>query len=213
MKRCPTCKGLKPIVDFYRRQSGPRSGSVIPSCKSCQLRSAKDYARRKAQGQIKPRRTAMVGKDHRRCCSCNQVKPLTEFYICKKGEARGKPQAKCKPCNKAACQHYTKSDKWKLRSKELKRKERIESYGITEEQYEAMERRQKGLCAICKRKPSHILRIDHNHKSGSVRGLLCLSCNATLGWVERYYAGIEAYLLKHGDHPRASKGRSCFRNV
>ena len=62
------------------------------------------------------------------------------------------------------------------------------AYGITLEQYEDMLAEQEGLCAIC-RKPElgrtqygvKNLAVDHCHKTGKVRGLLCQKCNRAIG--------------------------------
>jgi len=46
---------------------------------------------------------------------------------------------------------------------------------------------QNGLCAICGKPPSRrnvkemLLHVDHNHKTGKIRGLLCNSCNRGIG--------------------------------
>jgi len=53
----------------------------------------------------------------------------------------------------------------------------LREHGLTEAQYQAMLRRQKGLCDICaKPLPAHP-HVDHDHKAGRVRGLLCFPCN------------------------------------
>lgn len=51
-------------------------------------------------------------------------------------------------------------------------------YGITAEQYDEMLEAQGGVCAICERPPGkQRLNVDHDHKTGLVRGLLCWECN------------------------------------
>lgn len=63
------------------------------------------------------------------------------------------------------------------------------TYGITLAEYEALLESQNGVCAICggkeKRKSRYggvcRLHVDHDHKSGKVRGLLCQQCNNGIG--------------------------------
>lgn len=58
------------------------------------------------------------------------------------------------------------------------------TYGITMEDYELKLSRQNGLCGICKTdKPGGRgnFHVDHCHKTGVVRGLLCMACNIALG--------------------------------
>ena len=64
-------------------------------------------------------------------------------------------------------------------------------YKITVDEYERIEAQQDNKCAICKKEEIRkckgtLLRlaVDHNHKTGKVRGLLCRRCNQTLGNVE-----------------------------
>jgi len=57
-------------------------------------------------------------------------------------------------------------------------------FGITFEQKRAILTAQGGTCAICKGDNSNSKRdwhIDHCHKSGVVRGILCHGCNTALG--------------------------------
>lgn len=53
------------------------------------------------------------------------------------------------------------------------------TYGLTHRQYLKMMRLQDGKCAICGRspKPGKRLHVDHDHKTGRVRGGLCYFCN------------------------------------
>lgn len=71
----------------------------------------------------------------------------------------------------------------------------LRRYGITEEEYQDILKKQKSKCAICgsgKPIPSkhskdgspQRLAIDHCHKTGKVRGLLCFSCNRGLGYLK-----------------------------
>ena len=56
-------------------------------------------------------------------------------------------------------------------------------YNFSSNEYYNLLKQQNGICAICKQKPStnKILHIDHNHKNGKIRGLLCNICNQGLG--------------------------------
>ena len=59
---------------------------------------------------------------------------------------------------------------------------RIRSYGISVEDYEEMLESQGGGCYICGIGPSvRALDIDHDHRTGKVRGLLCSNHNRALG--------------------------------
>lgn len=56
----------------------------------------------------------------------------------------------------------------------------LKKFGITEEQYDELFRRQDGCCAICLRPAGDFkyrLAVDHDHFTGHVRGLLCYTCN------------------------------------
>lgn len=73
------------------------------------------------------------------------------------------------------------------------------NYGISEATYQEMLASQSGVCAICKRPPntaSGQLHVDHCHKTGAVRKLLCVKCNMALGWYEAHGDAIAAYLQR-----------------
>jgi hypothetical protein len=52
-------------------------------------------------------------------------------------------------------------------------------YDISPEEYDRILAEQGGHCGICPKKPApgKSLAVDHDHKTGLVRGLLCFMCN------------------------------------
>lgn len=88
-----------------------------------------------------------------KCLNCSQVMPPSR---------RGKTL--CKKCNGKAAFRM-----------------RLAKYNITPAVFFQMVEDQDGQCAICAVKLGRNLHIDHCHKSGKVRGLLCSRCNTGLG--------------------------------
>ena len=75
-------------------------------------------------------------------------------------------------------------------------------YKITPEEYQRLVNNQKNLCAICgfpeTRKKR--LSVDHNHKTGKVRSLLCYNCNSALGLLKENLELLQkamSYLQQH----------------
>ena len=66
----------------------------------------------------------------------------------------------------------------------------VSAYGITYEDYQRMLSAQGGVCKIClevnprksQRRKLRPLFVDHCHKTGKVRGLLCTHCNSAIGY-------------------------------
>ena len=57
-------------------------------------------------------------------------------------------------------------------------KPRARQLGVSDEDYALLLAMQGGGCAICGQPPkSRRLHVDHDHKTGRVRGLLCFVCN------------------------------------
>lgn len=56
----------------------------------------------------------------------------------------------------------------------------MRKYGITTRSHGLLFARQRGRCAICRKRAPLV--IDHDHKTGKVRGLLCAHCNSGLGF-------------------------------
>ena len=56
--------------------------------------------------------------------------------------------------------------------------QRAKQLGVTDAEYAAMLERQGRGCAICGSTPkTRRLHVDHDHRTGRVRGLLCFTCN------------------------------------
>lgn len=75
---------------------------------------------------------------------------------------------------------------------------RLKRYGVSNTGYERMVAAQGGLCAICHTQPG--LAIDHCHKTGRVRALLCTACNAGIGQFREnidYLMAAIQYLKEH----------------
>jgi len=77
----------------------------------------------------------------------------------------------------------------KLGPEEVKRRARAAllkgKFGLTIEQYETLLEKQLGVCALCRRPPKVVrLHVDHDHKTGVIRGLLCHRCNRGLGYIQ-----------------------------
>jgi len=94
----------------------------------------------------------------------------------------------------------------KMKRTQLKNKLR-QRYDLAIEDYDAMFASQKNLCAICQR-PERVeykrrLSVDHNHKTGKVRGLLCHHCNTAIGKFDDDPNLLDAaslYLKSHEDN-------------
>jgi len=54
-------------------------------------------------------------------------------------------------------------------------------FGIGLHQYQTILEQQGGVCYICGNQDFRNLAVDHDHKTGKVRRLLCTSCNTGLG--------------------------------
>ncbi len=159
-----------------------------------------------ARGETSGRRISqlLVLENGRRPCSrCGVEKPLSEFHSCTNLVSGVNPA--CKVCenerrrkwrNEHADQiktrqpHYRRT--YKSRHPERQRaSERRQSlkkkFGISIEQYDKMLELQAFGCAICRAvsdKSGRRLAVDHDHKTGRLRGLLCTNCNTAVGLLD-----------------------------
>lgn len=128
---------------------------------------------------------------HKKCSKCNNVKSV-DFFI--KAETFDTYSAVCNECVGERWQlWYTDSlDDLRSANAERNRKwaaseqgkhsiflKRLRRYNLTEKEYNDLYEACNGICPICSVKK--VTAIDHDHKTGKVRGLLCHDCNRGLG--------------------------------
>ncbi|GAA3781171.1 endonuclease VII domain-containing protein [Streptomyces phyllanthi] len=118
--------------------------------------------RRRQEARGKPVREKVdVPPGHKLCRRCGEVKPHSEWH--RKATASDGLSTRCKACRAV-----------RGRQDHLWRK-----YGITETERDELIASQGSVCCVClEALPVHV---DHCHKTGRVRGVLCFSCNAALG--------------------------------
>lgn len=82
-----------------------------------------------------------------------------------------------------------------------RRKRHLKSYNLTEEQFNQIVLAQGNKCIICEKSFKNIKKyIDHNHKTGNIRAILCCSCNTGLGLFKENIILLNKaieYLKKH----------------
>ena len=113
------------------------------------------------------------------CSSCKQNKCPTLFY--RNTDTASGRGSYCKECIKAVTMRWKAKDP--ERAKRAYRKTGLKSaYNLTIEQYDQMLNKQGGVCKICKTHTTkRRLGVDHDHKTGKVRSLLCGWCNIGIG--------------------------------
>lgn len=143
-------------------------------------------------------------KKYKWCPRCRKCLPMDSFH--KNKSTISGVNSFC-----AKCMGVWQREKYKTNKREIRRKAKVyyhtvykktfseddkrnahfrKNYGISLVDYLAMVDTQKGFCGICGKDPTQNksalqrhkkLHIDHCHRTGKIRGLLCNSCNNALG--------------------------------
>ncbi len=159
-------------------------------CRECYMAARPDTRKR-----IGPRRYRHVFVDlineTKQCAKCNAIMPFSSFH---KGVSRCGLASFCKECtretgrewlsnNRARARETGKRCRTKNREKFQERSRRASRLrrGFTEELTQARYLEQNGVCAICQENLKPNFHVDHDHKTGKQRGLLCGKCNRGLG--------------------------------
>lgn len=160
----------------------------------------------------------------RQCKLCNEVKEIADFKkvgkvvlrACRK--CRNKKQydrlaskpwpRRCSRC----CRTLTKEQFGNVtqkRCRDCNRDERwARKFGISRGDYFTLLASQGGRCAICRTGKSgssqaYTLSVDHCHRTGKVRGLLCFRCNMGIGYLKDNQETLQAAIeyLKYATSP------------
>lgn len=197
-RRCARCGETKPLAAFNSDNSrrATSRGNVASRCKSCVSQSRTVYP--------------ILADDHpdmvngrRSCIKCGLEKPLNNF-----GKQRSCPQGRqstCKRCmndyRNARRERSGRVEPMEPTKRDYQR--RYKYKGLTGAAFKAMFEAQHGKCGICEKEMGFLDKetcVDHDHKSGLVRGILCGKCNRGLGCMEDDVVRIKAaiaYLEKH----------------
>lgn len=136
----------------------------------------------------------LTGHNQKYCKECS-VKVRKQYMRKYSREYARLPKTKIKR------QKYISRPEIKVKLGEHSYRHRLkQDFNMTLEQYDKMFEKQNGLCAICKLPGINIrLGVDHNHKTGKVRGLLCQKCNRRLEAVEDedFARKAQKYLKAH----------------
>jgi hypothetical protein len=155
-KRRSRCQKEKPRTLFASNKS-MRDG-LQAYCRECSAEYSRQRQETKGRGV---REKVPVPSGCKHCRGRDEVEPHSDWH--RKRSAPDGPASRCKTCKAAAGP-----------AGHLRRK-----YGITEAERDELITSQKGVCRICLAAPA--VQVDHCHKTGRVRGVLCFNCNSGLG--------------------------------
>lgn len=202
-KTCVICNQEKGLLEFSIDRSLPDGKRAW--CRPC------GRTRRKSVYSARPG----WAPETQQCSSCGEEKGWDDFH---KDLKRERLVRRCRKCLAAQAKQWHDANRERTRAVNSDRYYR-RIYGVGVEVRDALRKRQDNCCAICStpgtaRVP---LRLDHDHRTGSIRGLLCHSCNVALGHLDdspELLQKAKEYLLEHknsdsGRASTASGGAGC----
>ena len=195
-KTCNKCNETKALV-YFEKDSRNKDG-LQGICSNCRkLHKQKKRDERRAGKSI-------IFVENKTCNRCNKTKPSNQFYR-DSGISDGRATI-CKTCRDEKTIEWRKSNSIKVKNRTDKynarhyQKLRLQRYKITPEEHQKMLIEQNYCCKICGKKPNskRPLYVDHHHKTGKVRGLLCAGCNRSIAVFDDpiLLEKAQAYLLK-----------------
>ena len=130
------------------------------------------------------------------CTICGIEKPLSEFHV--RNNRSSRKETRCKDCSNKHKREYRLANKEKTRAYNKKR-----NPGWDINRYNEYVELQGNRCAICGTDKPGLSDwcADHCHTENKARGLLCVQCNAGLGYFKdnpEYLQSAIDYLKKWG---------------
>jgi hypothetical protein len=199
---------------------GKRGGIIYLACIKCgspkTTRKSQRSALCRACGSGRIAAAIVGGKKF--CTQCRETKPIADFAPDKRKKS-GLSSA-CKECRATQSRewrrnHPEQNRKWAL--VQWHKKPRVSRhalhikrmFGMSADDYKNLLDFQGGVCAICGQKETRHssngkdflpLAVDHDHKTGRVRGLLCSRCNTAIGYFDDDVVVIEKALVYLKEH-------------
>lgn len=195
-KPCAKCREVKPLSEFYPNS---RTGRYESYCKKCQkIKNYEINRKHKLRNKERFASGELKRVTEKRCWKCGRIKSPPCF-----GNSRSHSDGLNPTCKECA-RHYSNTvsnPKMRARDPNGRNGHLWHGYRLRPEQYQAMLVHQGNRCAICEKTFIKTPFVDHCHKTGTVRGLLCGACNRSVavldsdGYLEkamRYIATVSA---------------------
>jgi hypothetical protein len=171
------------IEDISIKRTGKKS------CKICSLERNKKQQILFKMNKLPEIISNRIIPNEKLCSKCKLIKLIDNFH--KSNSSKDGHHTYCKECQKIYKKEYYSLPGVKLKfSKTCKRVFLKRVYSLSVEEYKTLKQNQNNLCKICNKPERAIdrrtkmlkeLSVDHCHKTGKVRGLLCSNCNVGLG--------------------------------
>lgn len=122
------------------------------------------------------------------CRTCLKELPISMYGVYQvANRAHKNHRLECKRCRAIRqSNRYHGNPDIKEKAKNISRKCRLlKEYGLSIDDFNKMYGNQNGKCCICSKFVEGTkINIDHCHKTGKVRGLLCWNCNMAIGYLK-----------------------------
>jgi len=166
---CVRCGETKTRDAFYRRAA--KKNGLCSYCKVCTYRQSSEWAKQNP-GRVRSTRIAHRAANHK------YILAKERLYYQENKERLDAYKRK-----------HSKNNPHLLFAQRIRRK-----YGIGVDDYNSAALIQDGKCALCRRGDARLV-IDHDHKTGRFRGLLCVRCNAAMGTFGDSVEGLQKAML------------------